>query len=374
MKFRKNVRRMKTLYSTISARKAWIDAGFLGAIVIAVGFLLYLLGSVLLPFVAACFAAYVLTPIVEFLERRGLSRRAAVTCLYGVFVVLISGMIVFVIPTLEREISTLHIELPRYSNEINHALTLLQDKFERDFPILTQLNLAERVMEASVACLAAMKKRFSLDAFMLASTLLFVPLFTWYLLLEGTAMKKFLISCLPNAYFETTLNLIYRVDQHLSRYLFGQLINLVCISLLSVIIYSLIGVQYGIAIGILTGVASVIPYVGPIVGASAALLVSVLSESSVSKMIYIVLAWSAIYAFDHLIVKTVVILKTTDLHPLTIVSILIIGGYMFGVWGLVFGIPMFCIAKIFFQEFAGVLQRRRPRAMLPKAVQSTNSF
>lgn len=374
MKFRKNVRRMKTLYSTISARKSWIDAGFLGAIVIAVGFLLYLLGSVLLPFVAACFAAYVLTPIVEFLERRGLSRHAAVTCLYGVFVVLISGMIVFVIPTLEREISTLHIELPRYSNEINHALMLLQDKFERDFPILTQLNLAERVMQASVACLAAMKKRFSLDTFMLVSTLLFVPLFTWYLLLEGTAMKKFLISCLPNAYFETTLNLIYRVDQHLSRYLFGQLINLVCISLLSVIMYSLIGVQYGIAIGILTGVASVIPYVGPIVGASAALLVSVLSESSVSKMIYIVLAWSAIYAFDHLVVKAVVILKTTDLHPLTIVSILIIGGHMFGVWGLVLGIPMFCIAKIFFQEFAGVLQRRRPQAMLPKAVQSTNSF
>ena len=374
MKFRKTARRIKTLYSTISARKSWIDAGFLGAIVIAVGFLLYLLGSVLLPFIAACFAAYVLTPIVEFLERRGLSRHAAVTCLYGVFVVLISGMIVFVIPTLEREISTLHIELPRYSNEINHALMRLQDKFERDFPILTQLNLAERVMETSVAWLAAMKKRFSLDTFMLVSTLLFVPLFTWYLLLEGTAMKKFLISCLPNAYFETTLNLIYRVDQHLSRYLFGQLINLVCISLLSVIMYSLIGLQYGIAIGILTGVASVIPYVGPIVGASAALLVSVLSESSVSQMIYIVLAWSAIYAFDHLVVKAVVILKTTDLHPLTIVSILIIGGHMFGLWGLVLGIPMFCIAKIFFQEFTGVLQRRRPQAMSPKAVQSTNSF
>ena len=374
MKFRKNVRGNKTLYSTISARKSWIEAGFFGAIVIAVGFLLYLLGSVLLPFVAACFAAYVLTPIVEFLERRGLSRRAAVTYLYGVFVVLISGMIVFVIPTLEREISTLHIELPRYANEINHALMLLQDKFERDFPILTQLNLAERVMQASVACLAAMKKRFSLDAFMLASTLLFVPLFTWYLLLEGTATKKFLISCLPNAYFETTLNLIHRVDQHLSRYLFGQLINFVCISLLSVIMYSLIGVQYGIAIGILTGVASVIPYVGPIVGASAALLVSVLSESSASKMIYIVLAWSAIYAFDHLVVKPVVISKTTDLHPLTIVSILIIGGYMFGLWGLVLGIPMFFIAKIFFQEFAGVLQRRRPQAMLPNAVQSTNSL
>jgi putative permease len=366
------VRRNKTLYSIISARKSWIDAALVCAIVIAVAFLLYRLGSILLPFVAACLAAYVLTPIVELLERRGLSRHAAVACLYGLFVVLISGIVVFVIPTLEREIRTLHIELPRYSNQINHALMLLQGKLEREFPILTQVNLAERVMQASVAYLAAMRERFPLDAFMVVSSLLFVPFFTWYLLLEGTAIKKFLISCLPNAYFETTLNLIYRIDQHLSRYLFGQLINLVCISFLSAMAYSLIGVEFGIAIGILNGVGTLIPYIGPIVGASAAVLVSVLGESSVSKMISIILASSAIYAFDHLVVKTVVISKTTDLHPVTIVSILIIGGHMFGLWGLLFGIPIFCIAKIFFQEFTGVLQRRRPGPMLPKTVQPTS--
>jgi len=347
--------------------------GYLGAIVIAVGFLLFLLATVLLPFVAAGFAAYVLTPIVEFLERRGLSRRAAVASLYGVFVVLIIGVVVYVIPTLAREIRTLDIELPRYSNEIHHALIQLRHEVERDFPVLTQFNLAEKIEQASLTSLTEMRERLPLSAFMLIATLLFVPFVTCYLLLEGGAMKKSLISCIPNAYFEATLNLIYRIDQHLSRFLFGLLINAVCISLLSAIGYSLIGVRFGIAIGILSGVVSVIPYVGPIVGTGAALLVSLLDESSISTVIYVILVSSAIYAFDNLVVKTVVISKATDLHPLTVVLILVISGHLFGLWGLVFGIPMYCIAKIFIQEVAGVLQRRRSHVLSPTMVHSTDS-
>ena len=357
----------------ISARRSWTDAGYLCAMITVVGFLLYLLGTVLLPFVAACFAAYVLTPIVEFFERRGLSRRAAVACLYGVFVVLISGMVVFVIPTLDREIGTLSTELPRYSNEIHRALILLHNRVERDLPILAQFNLAEKIAQASVTRLTQMEERLPLNAFLLVSALLLVPFLTWYLLLDGAAMKKSLISCVPNVYFESTLNLIHRIDQHLSSYLFGQLVNVLCISFLSAVGYSLIGVRFGIAIGILSGVANVIPYVGPLVGASAALLVSVLDESSTSKLVSIVLVSSAIQAFDHLAVKTVIISKTTDLHPLTIVSILVIAGHLFGLWGLLFGIPMFCIAKIFVQEVAGVLQRRRPPVLSTTTVQSTSS-
>lgn len=355
----------------IAIRRSWTDVGYVCALISVVGFLLYLLGTVLLPFVAAGFAAYILTPIVEFFERRGLSRGWAVACLYGFFVVLISGMALFVIPTLDREIRTLHTELPRYSNEIHHALTRLHNNVEQEFPILAQFNLGERIARALVAHLTVIGERITLNAVFLFSALLLVPFLTWYLLLEGAAMKQFLISCVPNAYFESMLNLIHRIDQHLSSYLFGQVINVICISLLSAIGYSLIGVQFGIAIGILSGIVNVIPYIGALVGASVALVVSLLDESSVNKLVSIILASSVIYAFDHLVVKTVVISRTTDLHPLTIVVILVVAGDLLGLWGLLFGIPIFCIAKIVAEEIAGALQRRRLPA--PTLVRSTSS-
>jgi len=332
------------------------------AIISVVGFLLYLLGTVLVPFAAAGFAAYVLTPVVEFFERRGLSRGAAVACLYGLFVVLISGMVLFVAPALGREIGALHTELPRYYNEIHRALILLHSSVEREFPMLAQFNLGERIAQASVVHLTEVGEQLTLNAFLLFSALLLVPFLTWYLLLEGAAMKKSLISCVPNAYFESMLNLIHRIDQHLSSYLFGQLINILCIGLLAAIGYSLIGVQYGIAIGILSGIVTVIPYIGALVGAIAALLVSLLDESSVGKLFSIILVSSAIYALDHLVVKTVVFSKTTDLHPVAIILILVVAGDLLGLWGLLFGIPIYCIAKIVCEEITGTLKRRKPPA------------
>jgi putative permease len=352
----------------IFGKGSWKDTSYVGGI-IAVGiFLIYLLGTVLLPFVAACLVAYILTPIVEFFERRGLTRRGAVMLLCGGSLILISGVISYVMPTLNREIRTLHIELPRYSNQIHQGLIELQDTLQRDVPVLTQFDLAEHIEQAAVN----VRERLSTNALLLISSLLFVPLFTWYLLLEGSEMKKSLISLVPNPYFETTLNLFYRIDRHLSRYLFGQLINVVCISVLSAIGYSLIGVQFGIAIGILAGVASIIPYIGSLVGASTALFLSLLDEISLSKVLAIILVSAAIYVFDHLVVKTLVVSKTTDLHPLTVVSILLIGGHLFDLWGLLFGIPLFCIAKIFIQEFTSVLQRRNPPMPSSTIVPSTH--
>jgi predicted PurR-regulated permease PerM len=50
--------------------------------------------------------------------------------------------------------------------------------------------------------------------------------------------------------------------------------------------------------------------------------------------------------------------KTADLHPVTVLLVLIIGGDIFGFWGLIFGIPMLCVVKIFLQELMGVLRRQ----------------
>lgn len=356
-----SMKRNQTLCVTIPRKTLWVDAGYLGGILSTVGFLVYLLGTVLYPFFAACFAAYLLTPVVESLERRGLSRLGAVGFLYGIFFVAMIGMAIYLIPTLDREVRTLRSELPHYSYRVQEKLVLLQGKVEREFPELKQLKLTERVAQESSAYLAQLSERLPqllLDAFTLASIFLLIPFFTWYLLLEGAAIKKSLIGLVPNRYFEATLNLIYRINQHLSRYMLALLVDALCVGLLSGITYSMIGVRFAIVIGIISGIASAIPYVGPVVGALAALLVIALEESFMSKLLHILLVASVIYTIDHLVIKPTLMSKTADLHPLTVLLVLIIGGDIFGFWGLVLGIPMLCVVKIFLQELIGVLRKQ----------------
>jgi putative permease len=346
---------------TIPRKTLWVDAAYLGVILSTVGFLVYLLGTVLYPFFAACFASYLLTPVVDSLERRGLSRFGAVGFLYGIFFVAMTGMTIYLLPTLDREVRTLRSELPHYSYQVQERLILLQGKVEREFPELEQLKLTGRAAKESSAYLAQLSERLPqllLDAFTLASIFLLIPFFTWYLLLEGAAIKKSLIGLVPNRYFEATLNLIYRINQHLSRYMLAVLVEAICVGLLSGVAYSMIGVRFGIVIGILSGIATPIPYVGPVVGALAALLVIALEESFMSQLLHILLIASVIYMLDHLVIKPTLMSKTADLHPLTILLVLIIGGNVFGFWGLVLGIPILCVVKIFLQELQGVLRRQ----------------
>jgi putative permease len=346
---------------TIPRKRLWVDAGYLGVILSTVGLLVYLLGTVLYPFLAACFAAYLLTPVVESLERRGLSRLGAVGFLYGIFFMAMTGMTIYLIPTLDREVRTLRSELPHYSYRVQERLIQLQGKVERELPELEQLKLTDRVAWESSAYLRQLSERlpqFLLDAVTLGSIFLLIPFLTWYLLIEGAGIKKSLISLVPNRYFEATLNLIYRINQHLSGYMLALLVEALCVGLLSGIAYSMIGVRFAIVIGILSGIASPIPYVGPVVGALAALFVIALEESLMSKLLHILLIASVIYMIDHFVIKPILMSKTADLHPLTVLLVLIIGGNIFGFWGLILGIPMLCVFKIFLQELIGVLRRQ----------------
>jgi predicted PurR-regulated permease PerM len=136
------------------------------------------------------------------------------------------------------------------------------------------------------------------------------------------------------------------------------LVEAICVGLLSGLAYSMIGVRFGIVIGILSGIATPIPYVGPVVGALAAVLVIALEESFMSQLLHILLIASVIYMLDHLVIKPTLMSKTADLHPLTVLLVLIIGGDVFGFWGLVLGIPILCVVKIFLQELQGVLRRQ----------------
>jgi putative permease len=193
----------------------------------------------------------------------------------------------------------------------------------------------------------------------LLTVFVLVPIMTWYLLLESRAIKKFVIGLVPNRYFEAALNLLYRVDQHLSRYLAGLLVDAVVVGLLLSVGYSIIGVPFGMAIGISSGVVHLIPYLGPVFGAVVALLVTLLESGVTIKLVYVLLVASAVHLFDALLIQPLVLSKTADLHPLTVLMILIIGGNAFGIWGMLLGVPAFCVGRILVQEYLSISRRHQ---------------
>jgi putative permease len=255
------------------------------------------------------------------------------------------------------------MKLPEYSVQAHDRLEGFQMELDRRFPELKRMNFAETITRSTRVFVDQSLERFPnimFNVLTLLTVFVLIPIMSWYLLLESRAIKKFVIGLVPNRYFEPALNLLYRVDQHLSRYLTGLLIDAIVVGCLLSVGYSMLGVPFGVAIGVSSGFVHLVPYLGPIFGAVVAVLVTVLDSGVTVKLVYVLLIAGAVHLFDSLLIQPLVLSKTADLHPLSVLLILIIGANAFGVWGMLLGVPTYCVARIVVQEYLSIA-RRQPR-------------
>ncbi|HEY6951386.1 MAG TPA: AI-2E family transporter [Bacteroidota bacterium] len=178
-----------------------------------------------------------------------------------------------------------------------------------------------------------------------AVNLAIVPFITYFILAGWDGMKKKLIERVPNKYFEMTLNVIYKIETDLVGYLRGWILDSIIIGLLSIVGYYIIGVKYAALIGVIAGVANLIPYVGPIVGAVPAFLVSVTQFGDFRLLLPIVIQTFAVQMIDNVMVQPLCFAKTVDMHPLTVILVLIVGNELMGVAGMLLAIPIATILK-----------------------------
>lgn len=180
----------------------------------------------------------------------------------------------------------------------------------------------------------------------IAVNLAIVPFITYFILAQGDAALKKLIERVPNKYFEMTLNVLHIIGRDLVGYLKGWLLDSLIIGVLSMTGLLILGIQYPFLIGGLAGIANLIPYLGPVVGATLAVLVSLTQFGDFSMLGPIILMTLVIRVIDDTVVQPLCFAKSIDMHPLMVILVLIIGHELLGIAGLVVAIPLATILKV----------------------------
>ena len=184
----------------------------------------------------------------------------------------------------------------------------------------------------------------------LVTTVIIIPFAVFFLLKDGPAMMKNLFSMIPNRYFEMSLNMMYKIDQQLGGYLRGQFFDALIVGILAIIALWILDVKYFFLIGIFAGLSNMIPYVGPLVGGSAAILVVLMTGGSGITMLLVVAAFLIIQLADNVLIQPLVVARSVDLHPLLIIFSVIIGGQFFGIMGMLLAVPATGIIKVLMSE------------------------
>ncbi len=300
--------------------------------------------SLVLALILSVLLAFVLKPLVKILEfRLGLRRSIAILCVF----VLTGGTVVLasieVVPILIDRAQHLYDQFKNFPFQarLNDAAR----DFAQHVPFVDGGTLAEKANAAINGAIQSLGAAVE-DIVSLIAVFAIVPFVTYFVLAEGDLALKRLIERVPNKYFEMSLNVLNKIERDLVGYLRGWILDSIIIGLLSIAGLWLIGIDYPILIGALAGIANLVPYLGPVVGAVPAFLVSLTQYGDFRMLVPIVVLSIAIQAIDNTVVQPLCFAKTVDMHPLTVILVLIVGNELMGIVGMLLAIPIATILKV----------------------------
>jgi predicted PurR-regulated permease PerM len=326
------------------ANKPFIKVLVIVGIIIFALWIASFVPDLVLTLVVSTLLAFILQPIVRFMEFHWGVRRSIAIAI--VFLALGGGIViglVYLVPFLIARISTMYGQLQHFPLE--QKLTLALSEITKHVPFIDQASLAEQV-HANLQKLMQTLNDLGGAAASYLLNIVIVPFITYFILAEGDIGIKKLVERIPNKYFEMMLNVIHKLQRELTSYLRGLLLESSLVGCISIIGLSIIGVPYAIILGILTGIANIVPYLGPIVGAGLAIVVSLITTGDFQMLAPILVLALVTRLTDDLILQPICFGKSLDMHPVAVVLTLIIGHQLMGISGMVISIPIATILRV----------------------------
>lgn len=316
-----------------------------------------ILSRVLVAAFTAAILAYVINPLVDKLEKRGIGRALGVGIVYLSIILVITILMVVVIPRTATELRKLVSSLPSIVENVSVMFSnTLEKASDLDFPGASQvsealtdsINTATRsfttwvTQSASKITVVLTHLLQNIASVML--TLVLILIMTFYFLVDKKLYVNKIRTAIPNSINEDISILADRINLVLTEFIRGRLILAVFVGVLTAILLLILRIDFAIVIGIITLIADIIPYIGPLLGFVPAFLFA-LMESPVKALIvavfYVLIQWA-----ENNVLAPKIIGDSMGLNPLFIFLAIIIGGGIFGVWGMVVSVPLAAIVLI----------------------------
>lgn len=323
---------------------------------------------ILLPMLLTGLLYYLLNPMVDFLEKYKVSRTVAIAILFVVIAFLLVWGLAVAIPSIQKQVLSFARNLPTYIQEIEFQVTaLLQDeRFEQFRP--TALEILENVnshiisfaQKLSSSAVDWAKNLISATSQVVVAVLI-MPFILFYLLRDGQYLKAHITKYLPIKWRTSIGDVLTDVNSQLSNYVRGQVTVAAIVALMFSIMFSVIGLSYPITLGIVAGFLNLIPYLGSFLAMIPALILGAIAGPFM--LIKVLIVFAVEQTIEGRFVTPLIIGSSLNIHPITILFVLLTSGQMFGVVGVLLGIPIYASIKVvlkaifeWYKEYSGLYE------------------
>lgn len=321
---------------------------------VAITLFVTLTARMLAPFFAAVVFAYLLQIAMDGLQRKGLSKSAALALSYGLFLLILVALIA-VIPLLARQTSQVVRAMPQFIAQAQDILEHLPENYPN---LITAEQVDELIERARGEFLAVGENLVGyvggtlVGIFTAIVYLVIVPLMVFFMLKDRDAIVAYLGSFLPQ-HTELADQAWAEIHQQLRNYVGGKAIQMLIVAAVCYVTFEIIDLNFAALLAVTIALSVLIPYVGPALATLPVAIVSVLEWGFNIDAVVPIAAYAVIHFLDGNILVPLLFSEAVAIHPVAIiVSILFFGG-IWGVWGVFFAIPLAVVVKAVINALPG---------------------
>ncbi len=322
--------------------------GIILAVLLFLGFAVVIfMGKMLAPLLVSVVVAYLLEGVVAALECRGVPRLLAVLVVFTLFLAFLLFLVFGLMPLLSSQITELLRKVPSMIERVQQELLLLPEKYPA-FITKEQVNDLFAEMGTAVSNMAQKFLSISLASIggliTLAVYLVLLPVLVFFFLKDKKLIVNWLTSFLPPERGLAT-RIWKEMDIQIGNYVRGKFSEILIVGLVSYIVFALFGLQYAMLLGALVGLSVVIPYIGAAVVTIPVALIAYFQWGWSSEFAYLMLAYAIIQALDGNVLVPLLFSEAVNLHPVAIITAVLVFGGLWGLIGVFFAIPLATLVK-----------------------------
>ena len=313
------------------------------------------LSVVMLPVILSGLLFYLLNPLVDLMEKYKINRVLAISIIFVIIAVLLIIGLAVAIPNLQRQVVIFAQNVPSYLEDADRVIDdLVTKRLPDDFrPQLEQV-LAQFSTQATAWASNISSKAVNWVSAIISGTsqvivaLIIMPFMLFYLLRDGKGLRDYITQFLPNKLREPVGKVLSDVNQQLANYVRGQITVAVIVAIMFIIFFKIIGLRYAVALGVTAGVLNLVPYLGSFLAMLPALVLGLIAGPVM--LLKVIIVFIVEQTIEGRFVSPLILGSQLNIHPITILFVLLTSGSMFGIWGVLLGIPIYASAKVVISE------------------------
>jgi len=332
----------------INQRTLWLGA----ALVVTILALILVISQALGPLILLLLAIIIgeaIRPLVARLERYHIPPAIAILLIFLIVLVAAGLLLFFLLSPLVSQITSLVHHLPSYQKQLKSQVDQLQTRLQAQGALGQAIQNAATALASAVQhsapALLAVPLNFLSGIFGILISLVVVLTMTIFWLLSSAKLKVFVVGLFPPAAQDHTASVLHQIGRTFGGYVRGTLISMVLIGTLSGIGLTILQVPYSLLLGVLAGLTELLPYLGPWISGSVAVLLALIAVGPL-KAVEVVILFILIQEIEGNVVQPLVMSRTVHIDPLLVIVAVLVGINLLGIIGAILAVPLAAGAQV----------------------------